>query len=180
MDLDEGFWHSAYDAHGGAVFGFLLKRTGRREVAEDLLQETFTRAIRAGSFRPGLGDLRAYLMTGARHLLVNRARRPKLVVAAEPRRDGGDAMARVAATAESPEQEAAWSDFLEGLEAVLQEMPEAHRTAFRMGVLEQRPYRDVARLNGWSASQVKINVYRARKRVIRELGGQIPEIGGHR
>ena len=32
----------------------------------------------------------------------------------------------------------------------------------------------------WSVSQVKINVYRARQRILRELGEQIPEMGGHR
>ena len=48
------------------------------------------------------------------------------------------------------------------------------RTAFEQGVLSQEPYKDIARRNGWSLAQVKINVYRARRHAITKLRDLMP------
>lgn len=182
MQYDDGFWRSAYRQHGPAILAFLRRRLPGGEEAEDLLQETFVRAIRAGSFRPD-GNLRAYLMRTARNLLVNRLRRPRLVVNAAPAR-GGDAgeaggsdgiFGTLPDTAASPEQRAALARFKSCLERALEGMSEDHRRAFALAIRDQRPYREIADLTGWSPSQVKINVYRARQRLIRELGDVLPD-----
>ncbi len=183
MRQDDAFWHTAYCSHAPAVLAFLRRRMGSEE-AEDVLQETFVRAIRAGTFRGDDGNARAYLISTARHLLINRLRRPRLVVpadhlssrAAEPR---GDAMAEVAAGDASPEQNAAWSAFHQRLGDVLGELKESYRQAFELGVLQQRGYAEIAQLTGWSLPQVKINIHRARRRVIRGLADYLPDRGGH-
>jgi RNA polymerase sigma-70 factor (ECF subfamily) len=153
---------------------FLVRRLGRREDAEDLLQETFVRAIRSGSFDES-GNLRAYLMRIAHNLMVNRLRRPRLVVPAETEEEA--TFEDVAAGGASPEQDAVWSAFRRRLAGVLAAMSEAHRRAFELGVLEGRPYAEVAELTGWSLSQVKINIFRARKRVVEELRDHLPPAG---
>ncbi len=182
MRQDDAFWHSAYCSHAPAVLAFLRRRMGSEE-AEDVLQETFVRAIRAGTFRGDDGNARAYLMSTARHLLINRLRRPRLVVAADnfsPRaaEDKTDAMAEVAAEDASPEQNAAWSAFHKRLGDVLGELKESYRQAFELGVLQQRGYAEIGQLTGWSPSQVKINIHRARKRVIQGLADYLPDRGG--
>ena len=139
MRQDDAFWHTAYCSHGPAVLAFLRRRVGREE-AEDVLQETFVRAIRAGTFRGDDGNARAYLMSTARHVLINRLRRPRLVVPADElasraRGDdhpGRDALAEVPANDATPEQNAAWSAFNERLDSVLTELKEAHRQAFEV------------------------------------------------
>lgn len=170
IEQDRMFWRAAYQSHAPAVLAFLRHRLGRREDAEDLLQETFVRAIRSGSFD---GDnLRAYLLRTAHNLWVNRRRRPHLVVSAP----GGDdaPLADVPAEAASPEQEASWSAFHEELRCVLAGLSEPHRRAFELGALEQRSYGEIAQITGWSLPQVKVNLYRARKRVIEELREHFP------
>ena len=136
IEQDRGFWRSAYQSHAPAVLAFLQHRLGRREDAEDLLQETFVRAIRSGSFD---GDnLRGYLLRTAHNLWVNRRRRPQWVA---PAAGEGDApLADVPAEAASPEQEASWSAFREELQRVLAGLSEPHRRAFELGALEQRSY----------------------------------------
>lgn len=171
MANDMVFWRSAYDSHGPAVLSFLRRRVGRREEAEDLLQETFVRAIRSGSFSEG-GNLRGYLMRIAHNLMVNRLRRPRLVVPAGE----DETFENVPAAGASPEQDATWSAFRSDLSRVLAGMSEAHRRAFELAVLEGRPYGEVASLTGWSLAQVKINVYRARRRVIEELREHLPTV----
>jgi len=168
--IEADFWQTAYAEHATSVKTFLERRLGRREEAEDLLQETFVRAIRADSFQAG-GNLRAYLLRIARNLLINRFRRPRLVVAAEPPPTGGDAFDQVAdRQARSPEESTALSDFERRLRQALMEMKPAHRRAFELGVLEGQSYREVAESTGWSVGQVKINVYRARRKLLEELG----------
>ena len=43
------FWHQAYREHAPSILAFLTSRVGRREVAEEFLQETFLRAMRRGA-----------------------------------------------------------------------------------------------------------------------------------
>jgi RNA polymerase sigma-70 factor, ECF subfamily len=170
IEQDRGFWRTAYHAHAPAVLAFLRHRLGGREDAEDLLQETFVRAIRSGSFDGG--NLRAYLLRTAHNLWVNRRRRPRLVVPAAG--EGGDSFAEMPTAAASPEQEATWSAFRDELQRVLAGLSEPHRRAFELGALEQHSYDEIAAITGWSLPQVKVNLYRARKRIIEELREHFP------
>lgn len=175
---DEDLWRAAYAAHAGVVLAFLRRRLSPEE-AEDVLQETFVRAIRAGSVRLD-GNIRAYLLTTAKHVLINRLRRPRLVVAAGDAVGDAEAseeerLSRLARSPENPERDAAWSAFRDRLGVLLTELPEAHRRAFELAVAEQHSYAEVAALTGWSLAQVKINVYRARKRLIEGLGDYLPQ-----
>ena len=171
---DDSFWHAAYTAHGSQVLAFLRRRVSHEE-AEDVLQETFVRAIRSGTFRGEQGEARAYLMSAARHVLINRFRRPRLVVAAAdvaPRawaEKEGDALAAMPSPDASPEENAAQSAFRRRLRRVLANLRDNYRQAFELAVVQQHSYAEVARLTGWSLAQVKINVYRARKHVIKGL-----------
>jgi RNA polymerase sigma-70 factor (ECF subfamily) len=174
---NDAFWQSTYQSHGSAVLAFLLRRVGRRSEAEDLLQETFLRAMDAGTFRQG-SNVRAYLLRTARNLWINRMRRPRLVVAAEPPPDDGQTFSDVATDESSPAENAAGTLLKERVDSVLAQMTEAHRTAFEMAVLEQRPYSEVSRLTGWSLPRVKSNVHRARRRLIDELADYLPQTRG--
>ena len=179
------FWQAAYEAHAPAVLAFLGRRLPSRDEAEDLLQETFVRAIRAGNAREE--QLRYYLLTTARHLLVNRLRRPRVVVAADELaarrgRRGGDAERDVAEALEavpdgavSPERNAAWSGFRDGLDRAVAALSPDLRKAFQLAVMERHPYADVMRLTGWSLPQVKTNVFRARQRVLAALGDRLED-----
>lgn len=179
LAYDDSFWHAAYCSHAPAVLAFLRRRVGPEE-AEDVLQETFVRAIRSGTYRGDDGNARAYLMATARHVLINRLRRPRLVVNAgdlTPDDAARDALAEVADAAATPEDDAAWSAFRRRLLEVLGELKETYRQAFELGVLQQRSYAEIAGLTGWSLPQVKINVYRARQRVIQGLADYLPNPG---
>lgn len=171
------FWQSAYRDHGPAVLGYLSSRM-RREDAEDLLQETFVRAIRSSGSLRDEEKLRPYLLTIAHNLLVNRYRRrePQLFSELANPTDEGDVpgLPEPAAPDASPEQEADLSRLEERLGAVVAEMTPHLRAAFEQGVLRQEPYKEIARRNGWSLAQVKINVYRARRQAIAKLRDLLP------
>ncbi len=160
----KGFWQTAYHQHGPAVLAFLQRRLGRREEAEDLLQEAFVRAIRADSFRQD-GDVRAYLFRIAHNLLINQSRRPQLFSSLEetPVEEPG-------ATSPSPEQDAILSRLRADISRVVLQMSADHRRAFELGIVAQHSYHEIATMTGWSLPQVKVNIYRARRRILDDLG----------
>lgn len=171
IQRDERFWQSAYRTHGPAVMGFLLRRLGRREEAEDLLQETFVRAIRVDSFD---GDnLRGYLLCIARNLMINRLRRPLRVVPVQTAPEE-QPFEDVAAAGDTPEREAEWAAFQKRLDRALAGLNEDHRRAFELAVFEQHSYAEISRLTGWGLPRVKSNIHRARKRLIARLGKYLP------
>ena len=136
------------------------------------------------TYRGDHDNARAYLMSAARHVLINHLRRPRLVVAAadiaHPVRaeKEGDALAAMPSQDATPEQNAARSAFTQRLDSVLATLKDNYRQAFELAVLQQHSYAEVAQQTGWSMPQVKINVYRARKRVIEGLKTHLPKPGG--
>jgi RNA polymerase sigma-70 factor (ECF subfamily) len=167
---DLAFWKTAYHEHGPAVMAFLRSRLGNREDAEELMQETFVRAMRAGDRLRDRSTVRGYLFTTAHNLMRNRFRRAQV----SPVVDG--AIAGVEAWAvDTADTRARLRALVDRLAEVLENLPPAHREAFKLAVLDRVPYREIADRTGWSLSTVKINVYRARKRVTLELADFLPD-----
>jgi RNA polymerase sigma-70 factor (ECF subfamily) len=168
---DSSFWTTTFEEHGAAVMAFLTSRTGRRDVAEDLLQETFVRAIRARPTLPDPRGVRSYLFTTAHNLLLSRHRRKRPFLFSEaPAGSPGDLEQIVDEEAVSPDSAADLALFEGRLRGVLDTMKPAYRTAFESAVLQQKAYSEIAREQRWTQAQVKTNVHRARKQVIAALG----------
>ena len=164
------FWMTSFEQHGSAVMAFLTSRTGRRDEAEDLLQETFVRAIRARPTLPDPSGVRSYLFTTAQNLLRSRHRKKRPFLFSEVERDARPMEEIADVEAASPETAANLSQLKERLDGVLATLQPAFRTAFELAVLQQRPYGEIAAEQGWTLGQVKTNVHRARKKVIAALG----------
>jgi RNA polymerase sigma-70 factor (ECF subfamily) len=169
---DRSFWLETFREHGSSVFAFLRSRVGRRELAEDLLQETFVRAMRQGDrLEPG-GRIRAYLFTTAHHLVLDQARRKRPMLFSELQHDdqsGRSPAERPDPAAPAPDRLAETRLFESQLGEALRALPPQHRVAFEAAVLRERPYAEVAREQGWTLEQVKTNVFRARQRLIADL-----------
>ena len=167
---DSSFWMSTFEEHSSAVMAFLTSRTGRRDLAEDLLQETFVRAIRARPKLPDPSGVRSYLFTTAHRLILSRYRRKRPALFSEVSEDASHTLEQIVdENAASPESATDLNRFVERLQGVLATLGEAHRTAFQLAVLEQKSYSEIALEKGWTVGQVKTNVHRARKKVIGAL-----------
>lgn len=164
------FWHNAYRNHAPAVLAYLKSRT-RPELAEDLLQETFVRAIRADEIPD---RVRPYLLTIAHNLMINTYRKK----APTPFSDIGEeaeAALEPASEADATDRAMDLQRVHEMLEGALSQLSQDHRRAFELAVLQQQPYREVARRTGWSLAQVKTNVFRARQATIDSLRSLLRE-----
>jgi len=156
-------WKEVYREHSQAVFRFLLGMTRNREEAEDLLQETFIKAMGAKSGVRETAKIKSWLIAIARNLCLDNLKkmssRSKITVKAEAE----TLMEVVADGNPNPEKTAMDSDFRSRLEKTLENMQEAYRTAFNLGVVLKLPYQEIEEITGWSSSMVKTNIFRARK-----------------
>lgn len=168
MTADDTFWQTTYRSHAPAILAFLASRVGRRDLAEDLLQETFVRAIKASGNLRDASRVRSYLFSTAHRLVINRARRKRPLLFSELPADRPRPVERSAATP-SPEEATDLRRAESRLREVVESMSPALRAAFEGAVLEQRPYAEIARQHGWTLGQVRVNVCRARKKAIAEL-----------
>jgi RNA polymerase sigma-70 factor (ECF subfamily) len=65
-----------YRAYAGELLGFSLNALGDRETAEEIVQETFTRAWRhADRYDPARGSVRTWLYQITRHAIIDARRR---------------------------------------------------------------------------------------------------------
>lgn len=66
---------AAVQAHSGELYGFAFRALQDQGLAEDVVQETFVRAWRAGRrFDPSIASLRAWLFAILRNVIVDAAR----------------------------------------------------------------------------------------------------------
>ena len=145
-----------YEAHAEPLFGFLAYRTGDRALAEDLLADTFERALRARTrFDPRRGSEKSWLYTIALNLLRDHARRaaaetraiervghPGPAVTAELDVGGRDELQRALATLTDEEREAIALRF--GADLTVPEI--AAVTGEKLTTAEGRVYRALRRL----------------------------------
>lgn len=66
--------HELHRAHAAALWNYVVRLTGDRARAEDVVQETMLRAWRGSINEQDEGCARAWLFTVARHLVIDDAR----------------------------------------------------------------------------------------------------------
>lgn len=165
------FWEAAYREHGPSLLSFLQRRLPHRDEAEDLLQETFVRAMRSTEGLRDPARARSYLFTTAHRLLIDHLRQgPSRLTDAEIQRIDED-VSRVRTDSGVRVRE-----LRERLDLAMERMTEPERLAFDAAVLRHEPYIEIAKRLGWSREQVKVNVFRARRRAMHELGDLMERI----
>ena len=94
-ERDRTAWEELYDEYGGRLRGFAYRLTGNPHDADDLVQETFVRALpRLDRLDPDTVDLGPYLFTTLRNLFLKSVERGRRAGAggggAGARRGGSD------------------------------------------------------------------------------------------
>jgi RNA polymerase sigma-70 factor (ECF subfamily) len=85
-----------YRSYSGELYGFALNALGERGIAEEVVQEVFTRAWRhAGTYDAHRGSVRTWLYQIARHAIIDARRRasvrPSLALHPPGESEAGDA-----------------------------------------------------------------------------------------
>jgi len=160
-------WSKAYTLYRPDVFAFLRRRLwGRRELAEDLTQETFTRAMAAQVEMRDPSKVRAYLLRTANNLMISHLRRGSRVAIESDLAPDADLESHADATANDPLTASEAAQLRDRVQQLVAQLPEDQRIAFERGVLERTPYAEIAEEHDWTVAKVKVCVYRARKHLI--------------
>lgn len=162
-------WSTTYREHAPGIRAFLRRRLRSEDLAEDLCQETFVRAMGAEDRIRDTSRLRSYLYRIATNLVSNHRRRPDLVCHESDLGEDTELDLMQESREPGPDVLVDADELRRRIEAVLATLPLDQAQAFRWGVLEQMPYAEIRARTGWTASKVKITVFRARKRLIEEL-----------
>lgn len=179
-----------YDRHVDAVFAAASRLTSDRQVAEEVVQETFLALWnRAELFDPAAGSLAAWLHTIARNRTVDRlraaGRRPNLVALSAAGGDGEPdtaALERLVASGRvlggatvgpGPEDALQSAELRSSLQHALAEMPETERTVIVLAYHEELSQTEIAERLGWPLGTVKTRTRRALHRLRGVLAGEL-------
>jgi RNA polymerase sigma-70 factor, ECF subfamily len=142
-----------FERHHLAVYRYLLRMTGRPDLAEDLTQEVFLRVVRGVARYEDRGTERAWVTRIARNVLIDHRRKSNR----EPECTSADA----AGTSAPQEGDLA-------LKQALLTLQDEDRDALLMRAVLGLGHEEIAELTGVTASAVSSRIYRAR-RAIRPL-----------
>ena len=135
--------------HRAAVFAFVVRWTQDRARAEDILQETWLKVVRASTDWSPRARFTTWLYTIARNACVDGARRERSR-AAEPLE-----LERTASPLASPERAAASAELRPVLESAIASLPEEQREVFLLREMAGIPFHEIARLTGAPEPTVK-------------------------
>jgi len=154
--------------HLGALLGVATRMTRNPTEAEDLVQDTLVKAMRArDQFEAGT-NMRAWLLRILTNTFINRYRRGGLEKAvlegpdADPLADGW-VSASTMASMRDPES-AALRPVLEAeIRSALDELPEEFRLAVVLADVEELSYREIADIMGCPIGTVMSRLHRGRR-----------------
>lgn len=163
---DDASFDRVYELYNTRLFGFLIRMARRRDVAEDLLQETW---MRLAAHAPRLRDdtrLEAWLFTVARNVyrsyyrwrILDGERMAELTLARYRR-----------AEALSPFEDAAASELQIRLERALLALPARYREVLILVAIERMAPRDAAVVLGIKADALRQRLARARGMIAKKL-----------
>lgn len=158
---DADFQRQALE-HLDALYNFAMYLTRGRAEAEDLVQETYLRALRfSHRFSPGT-HLRAWLFQILRNTFLTFYRlREREAPLAEDGVPDWDAPMFHDAPDDDPQVLEAHTD----LERAMRRIPEEFRTVLLMAEVEGMPLEEVAQVMGCPVGTVKSRIFRARERL---------------
>lgn len=153
---DPGSFEDLYKKYADKVFNYFWYRTGHdKALSEDLMQETFLRAFQnLSKFRTRGYSYLTYLLTIARHLLIDHYRKPTSI----PIEDVEDIPYEVSDDIErKSDADALWH--------AIQDLPASNRDVLLMRYQDEKSIKDIATITESTENAVKLNLSRTRKKL---------------
>jgi RNA polymerase sigma-70 factor (ECF subfamily) len=162
--------------HRGPVFNFILRYTGNRARAEDLLQETWLKVVRNAKDYEPKAKFTTWLYTIARNLCVDSARKEshRQADSLEASADDGRGLSeRLASEGAAPDREAYNVRLRPLLQKALESLPTEQREVFLLREYSGIAFKEIAGITGVPEPTVKSRMRYALeglRRALAELG----------
>jgi len=163
LQMDEATFRAVYDRTARPLWNYLRRVTGDAHVADDLLQETYYRFLRAQAIYESAAHRRNSLFRIATNLVHDSRRRAR--VRPLPAAGDGD----VSWVADSGDV-AADVDRRADLDRAMQQLKPRERALLWLAYAEGSSHREIAAAVGVQISSVKLLLFRARKKLAGILG----------
>ncbi len=160
---DFGAFERLFERHRNLVYRFAYQRTGRRDDAEDIVQEVFVRAHQnLGRYRDE-AKFTTWLLRIATNLGTDRVRMNQRRQALEEQEAAGALTWMTVGENEDPVENLAQEQRRNVLRKAILALPEHHRNVIIMRDIEEMEYKDMAQILGCTVGGVKLRVLRARR-----------------
>lgn len=170
FEMDEDAFRAFYDRTARPLWAYLARMTGDRQAADDLLQESFYRFLRARAAMDDEAHRRNYLFRIATNLARDRYRRratsPELMCAVEES-DGAD----VGAAGRTER----WTD----LHRAFGRLKRRERELLWLAYAQGSTHQEIGETLGLRTGSIKPLLFRARKRLADMLRGTSGPGGDH-
>jgi RNA polymerase sigma-70 factor (ECF subfamily) len=166
--MDEDTFRSFYERTARGLSAYLARVTGDRQIAEDLLQETFYRFLRAAATYDSETHRRNSLYRIATNLALDFRRRRLARAAAIP---AGDDIERVPSG-----QDAGAADRVADITQAMSRLKPRERAILWLAYAEGASHLEIARVLGLRPTSLKPMLFRARRKLA-ELLGRAPRGG---
>lgn len=158
-----------YEEYAPALLGYLIRLTGDRAAAEDVIHETFLHLIEKRGRFEARGRFRQWLFVVAANEARTRRRH-------ELKFRELEAVPAGVTVKVGPESELAHRECLAMIEQVLAQLPRGYAEAFHLRVREQFSYREMAAITGEPEGTLRSRVHHALTR----LRTRLVDAGAHR
>ena len=159
MDFSE-----VYRLYFRDVYLYLRSLSASEDVAEELTQEAFSKALKAIDRFDGAKDIRAWLFAIAKNTYFSYCRRQKVTSQEELRDDTPDLRVRFEERLEQEEQA-----FL--IHRFLHDMQEPYKEVFSLRVFGELSFEKIGLLFGKGPGWARVTYHRARKQIIAYMEG---------
>lgn len=155
-----------YNKYYKDVLFFAKSLSGNMDIAEEVTQNTFCKAIQAAHKFRGDCDIRVWLCKIARNDYLNYVRKEKRLVLGE---NTEKLLANTPDASESAVNQIEDMESAKEIQAILTEMEEPYHQVFVLRVLHDMPYDKIARAYGKTESWARVTYHRARLKIVNEF-----------
>lgn len=147
-----------YQTYFKDVFLYLRSLSANDDVAEEIAQETFVKALKSIENFDGTKDIRAWLFTIAKNTYFTYCKRQKIFVGEEPSNNISDPQSIF--TDRIVDEESAFR-----IHQFLHDMKEPYKEVFSLRVFGELSFEKIALLFGKSSSWARVVFYRAKMQI---------------
>lgn len=154
-------FNEIYTQYARPVYGFLLRLTADPQQAEELLQETFYRALLHIDRFEGKCSLYTWLCQIGKNAWLKECRRKK--------RFSEEPLEQALLTDVSPEETVLRRERAKQLHAAVYRLPEPYKEVFILHTFGQLKFKEIAGAFGKTESWARVTYHRAKCRILEEV-----------
>lgn len=159
--MDPEQFDDIYRQYFDPVYRYVLSLSGDAQIAEEITQETFFKAMRSLDRFRGECSVKSWLCTIAKNIRISEMRKKK----AQPMEEAAD----IPDPSLSPEESMMRQDEYLRIHRLLHRLEEPYREVFTLRTLGQLSFRDIGELFGKSENWACVVYHRARARLKKEM-----------